>query len=182
MQPSLSFAKIGPKSEAVLRDLFQHYLRDMAEWFDVETGTDSSHIYDLTGISEKGQEAYLAMDGDIAAGFALVRSGAKWQNEIDFPAGTQEVYDVHEFFVLREFRRRGVGQRMANHIWNEYPGEWLIRALEANTPALAFWRAAIAGRAPKCLREEDRIVNGRSWVFLRFTSPGTQGPAESLAV
>jgi hypothetical protein len=53
MPPRLSFAKIGPESEEVLRHLFQHYLRDMAEWFKVETNPDGSYAYDISAIWRK---------------------------------------------------------------------------------------------------------------------------------
>jgi predicted acetyltransferase len=74
MPPSLSFLKIGSESEVVLRNLFQHYQRDMAEWFEVDTNPDGTYAYDISAIWEKGFEAYLAKVGDSVAGFALVGS------------------------------------------------------------------------------------------------------------
>jgi predicted acetyltransferase len=169
MTPSLSFLKIGSESEAVLRNLFQHYLRDMAEWFEVDVNPDGSYAYDISAIWEKGFEAYLAKVGDSVTGFALVGSADEWLGE----AGA---HDVHEFFVLRGFRRSGVGQHMATHTWNEHAGEWLVRVLEVNAPALAFWRAAIKGYARGSHKEEGRLVKGRPWVFFRFTSAGPARP------
>src|SRR5882672_8214340 len=94
--------------------------------------------YDTSVIWEKGYDAYLAKVGDSVAGFALVGSADEYLSEVG-------AHDVHEFFVLRRFRRDGIGRQMAIHLWNKYRGEWLVRVLEANAPALAFWRAAIAG-------------------------------------
>ena len=169
MPPSLSFLKIGSQPEAVLRDLFQHYLRDMAEWFEVDTNPDGSYAYDISAIWEKGFETYLAKVDDSVAGFALVRSADEWLGEVD-------AHDVHAFFVLPGFRRSGVGQRMATHIWNEHAGAWLVRVLEANGTALAFWRAAIANYTCGCPKEQSRLVKGRPWVFFRFTSGGSTLP------
>jgi len=173
--PSLSFAKIGPESDPVLREVFQYYLHDMAEWFEVETGPDGSYVYDTSAIWEKGYGVYLAKVGKSVVGFALVGSARDWLSEGNIQSDIQSevlggAYDVHEFFVLRGFRRGGVGQRMAAHIWNEHPGEWLVRVLEANAPAVAFWRTAISGHARRVCKEENRLVNGRPWVFFRFTS------------
>jgi predicted acetyltransferase len=83
---------------------------------------------------------------------------------------------VREFFVLPGFRRSRVGQHMATHIWNEHAGEWLVRVLEANAAALAFWRAAIAGYTHGRHKEECRLVKGRPWVFFRFTSGSLARP------
>ena len=169
MPPRLSFLKIGPQSEGVLRNLFQDYLGEMTEWFEVDTNPDGSYAYDIAAIWERGFEAYLAKVNDSVAGFALVGSAGEWLGEVD-------AHDVHEFFVLPGFRRSGVGQRMANHIWNEHAGQWLVRVLEANRTALAFWRAAIAGYACVCPKEESRLVEGRPWVFFHFTSKGSTRP------
>ena len=169
MPPGFSFAKIGPGSEAVLRGLFRHYVRDMAVWFDVETNPKGSYTYEIAGIWEKGYEAYLAKAGDSVAGFALVGSAEEWLGEV-------RVHDVHEFFVLRGFRHVGIGQQMATHIWNEHPGDWLVRVLEANAPALAFWRVAIEGYSRGSHREQRRFISGRPWAFFRFTSEGRPKP------
>jgi predicted acetyltransferase len=128
---NLSISKIGPESEIMLGDLFEHYLQDMAEWFEVDSGYDTSLVW------EQGYEAYLAKVGDSLAGFALVGSAVEWLGDIG-------AHDIHEFFVLRRFRRSGIGQRMATLLWNEQPGEWLVRVLEANAPAVGFWRKAIS--------------------------------------
>src|SRR5580693_3847056 len=134
MAPSnFSIAKIGPESEVVLRNLFQYYLHDMAEWFEVDTQADGSYLYDTSSIWTKGYDAYLAKVGDFPAGFALVGPAAEWLDD----AGAR---DVHEFFVIRRFRRNGFGQTLAMLLWNEHPGKWLVRVLEANAPAVLFWR------------------------------------------
>lgn len=155
-QSNLSISKIGPESEAALRSLFEHYLHDMSEWFDVAS-------YDTSSIWAKGYDAYLAKAGDSIAGFALIGSAAEW-------LGDASAHDIHEFFVLRKFRRTGLGRQMATHLWNEYPGEWLVRVLEANAPAVAFWRTAISNHSHASYKEEERIVNNRPWRFFRFAS------------
>jgi predicted acetyltransferase len=162
---NLSISKVGPEAEIVLRNLFEHYLHDMSEWFEIDTKADGSYSYDTPSIWRDGYEAYLATVGDSIMGFALVGSAAEW-------LGDAGGHDVHEFFALRRFRRRGMGQRLAMLLWNERPGEWLVRVLEANAPAVLFWRSAISGYSGGVYREEERIVNGRAWRFFRFVSNG----------
>jgi predicted acetyltransferase len=103
MSPSnFSISKIGPESEVVLRSLFEHYLHDMAEWFPIDIKTDGNYAYDISAIWENGYDAYLAKVGDSIAGFALVGSAVEWLGDIG-------ALDVHEFFVIRRFRRSGFG-------------------------------------------------------------------------
>jgi predicted acetyltransferase len=160
---NLTFAKIGPESDAVLRNLFEHYLHDMSEWFRIDTQADGSYSYDTSLVWERGYDAYLAKVGDAPAGFALVGSADEW-------LGRVSAQDVHEFFVIRGYRRSGVGQRMATLLWSERPGEWLVRVLELNAAAVLFWRAVISSYSRGSYAEEGRMIKGRSWRFFRFVS------------
>jgi predicted acetyltransferase len=166
---NLSISKIGPESEVVLRNLFQYYIHDMAEWFDIDTSADGSYSCDTASLWEHGYDAWLARVGDSIAGFALVGSAAEWAGDIG-------AHDVREFFVIRRFRRSGFGQRMATIIWNDFPGEWLVRVLELNLPAVLFWRTAISTYSRGSCQEEVRIVDGRPWRFFRFVSQSGMAP------
>lgn len=167
MSPSdLLISKLGPESDVLLRNLFEHYIHDMAEWFEIDTKADGSYSYDTSLVWENGYDAYLAKVGDSIAGFALVGSAVEWLGDIG-------AHDVHEFFVIRRFRRSGFGQRMATLLWNERPGEWLVRVIESNAPAVLFWRTAISCHSLGSYEEKGRIVNGRPWRFFRFVSNGT---------
>ena len=161
----LSLSKIGPESDVVLRNLFEFYVHDMAEWFGIDTQADGSYSYDTSLVWKHGYDAYLAKVGDSIAGFALIGTAAEWLGDIGS-------HDMREFFVIRRFRRIGLGQKMATWLWDERPGEWLVRVLEANAPAVLFWRTAIAAYSRGSYKEEDRIVKGRPWRFFRFVSNG----------
>jgi predicted acetyltransferase len=164
MLPPLVISPIGPESDVLLRNLFEHYCHDMSEWFDLDTRADGSYSHDTSAIWANAYGAYLAKVGSSIAGFALIGSAATW-------LGDARIRDVHEFFVLRKFRRRGVGQRLAALVWNEHPGEWLVRVLEANAPAVLFWRAAVSAYSSGAFQEEPRIIDGQWWRFFRFESP-----------
>jgi predicted acetyltransferase len=163
--PNLVISKIGPESDALLRNLLEHYCYDMSEVFEVDTGADGRYSYDTFSVWAKGCDAYLAKVGDSIAGFAIIGSGDEWLGAI----GAQ---DVHEFFIMRKFRRCGFGQSMATFLWNAYPGEWLVRVLEANALAISFWRTAISRYTLGSYREEQKVVHGRRWRFFRFVSTG----------
>jgi predicted acetyltransferase len=71
---------------------------------------------------------------------------------------------------MPRFRRGGLGQRMAAFLWNKHPGEWLVRVLEVNAPAISFWRTAISRYSLGSYREQQHLVHGRPWRFFRFVS------------
>jgi predicted acetyltransferase len=136
----------------------------MAEWFDIDTQADGSYSYDTSEVWKNGYDVYLAKAGDSIAGFAIIGSAAAWLGDIGG-------HDVHEFFVIRRYRRQALGLRMAALLWSERPGDWLVRVLESNALALLFWRSAIAAHSGGVYTEEGRVVDGRRWRFFRFVSP-----------
>ena len=153
---------------AMLRNLFEYYCYDMSEWFELDTGADGTFAHNTSSVWAKGCHVYLAKAGASIAGFAIVGSGTEW-------LGDSGVHDVHEFFIMRKFRRRGIGQSMTTFLWDEHPGEWLVRVLAANAPAVLFWRKVISRYSLGSFQEEQRIVSGRPWKFFRFAS--TVSPA-----
>jgi predicted acetyltransferase len=48
-----------------------------------------------------------------------------------------------EFFVMRKYRRTGLGTEAARLVLGRFPGSWEVRQLEANVAGSNFWRSAI---------------------------------------
>jgi predicted acetyltransferase len=77
---------------------------------------------------------------------------------------------VTEFFVLRGYRRRGIGTQIAHEVWRQLPGLWEVRVMESNTAARDFWAHAISiltGQAIQPVRVEK---DGQWWTFFSFES------------
>lgn len=151
----------------MLRNLFEHYIHDMAEWFEIDTRADGSYSYDTSSVWKNNCEAYLAKVENSIVGFAVIGAAVEWLDAV-------AAHDVHEFFVIRRYRRSGIGTAMANRLWDAHSGEWLVRALEANAAAARFWRRSIASYSEGAYEEQIRIVKKRPWIFFRFTSRSFQ--------
>ena len=95
----------------------------------------------------------LIMVGDEPAGFAIVHL-------------TEDgVHDMEQFFVLRKFRRSGVGRAAAHAIFTAFPGRWEVEQIPANTVAQAFWRDVIAA-----FTQGDFVDHGGDDPYQAFTS------------
>jgi predicted acetyltransferase len=103
---------------------------------------------------------FLVRAGREIAGFAVVES----------PARTAD-HDMAEFFVLRKFRRRGVGTEVARRLFGMLPGKWSVMQLPENKPAIAFWRRVIADYTSGAFRESRGRRDGHAVLVQRFTSP-----------
>ena len=150
---------LQPAEEAVLANLFELYLHDMAEWFGFDLRADGRYGYELTD----AKAPYLVRADGALAGFALTHSAAPWLDDPDS-------MDVDEFFIVRRFRRHGLGAHVASWLWDRYPAPWLVRVFEANVPAVPFWRGTIAAYTAQAFAEERRIIDDKPWRFFTFDS------------
>jgi predicted acetyltransferase len=170
MPSNLVISKAGPESGAILRNLFEHYLHDMSEWLGFDIGADGSYSYDTSRFWANGFDVHLVRVGDTLSGFALVSPADQWLGDIG-------AHQIAEFFVLRKYRRTGISHQIAERLWNQYPGEWLVRVLEVNVPAVPFWNRAIARFSNGRYTKERRIEKDRPWLFFRFRSGGLPSAA-----
>ena len=80
------------------------------------------------------------------------------------------IVDVAEFFVVRQYRRSGVGRRAAFLLWNRLSGHWIVRVPEGNRRALPFWAAIIAEYTSGALSESTRSGSPHAWRVFSFNS------------
>ena len=114
-------------------ELYQHELSDI---WPQEMDAQARYGYDLEPHRQAERfHAYVAIDGSKYLGFALVAPA--WLTRTD---GCW----MEQFFVLKRFRRLGVGLALARHVFHQHPGNWELGQLKANTAAQAFWRRTIS--------------------------------------
>ncbi|MCP1310533.1 GNAT family N-acetyltransferase [Paenibacillus tyrfis] len=128
-------SKAAEEQKSVVRNLLELYKYDFTE-FDPEDVNEHG-LFEYPYLdhywTEEGRHAFLVrVDGKLA-GFALIRE-----------LGSDErVYSVAEFFVMKKYRRHGVGREMAFALFNRFPGQWEVAEMEENVPAQTFWRRII---------------------------------------
>jgi predicted acetyltransferase len=159
----ITFERVGIAADPILRNLYQLYIHDMSEWLQLDAGDDGRFSFDTGALWRSEVAVYLARVAGSLAGFAVASSAKPW-------LGREAARDVKDLFVLRRHRRGGVGRALAQHLWREVPGEWLVRVLAANRPALPFWRAAVRDLLGDAFEESVAEDRGRQWVHLRFDS------------
>jgi predicted acetyltransferase len=115
----------------VLKRLLELYLHDFSEFdrADVDARGRFSYPYLDPYWTEPERHPFLFRVNGRWAGFALVRSGTP--------------HDMAEFFVMRKYRRLGVGVQAARALFARFPGEWQVRQMNQNGAATTFWREAI---------------------------------------
>lgn len=164
----VSLELASEREAPVLANLLELYTHDLSAAFPgVTLAPDGRYGYAKLPAFFADPARYFAYfircDGALA-GFALATRGSPASDDPD-------VLDVAEFFVLRRYRRAGVGRVAAGLLWRTLPGRWTVRVFEGNGEALPFWRAAIAKAASSEIVERERSLGGRTWHVLSFEAP-----------
>jgi predicted acetyltransferase len=121
----------------LIRRMMELYLYDFSEYTREDLDEHGQFVYgDLDYYwFEKTHAAFIVTVDDKLAGFVLV-------DEEVLIDGSQR--SISEFFVMRKYRRQGVGQHVARAVFDRLPAQWEVRVMAENTPAQPFWRRVIA--------------------------------------
>jgi predicted acetyltransferase len=166
-QPPVQIEVIPATSEQrpILANLLELYAHDFSEFYDLELGPDGRFGYKHLPLywGDPDRHPFLIkVDGGLA-GFVLVKRGSE-------VSGDQNVWDMAEFFIIRGYRRRGMGTEVAHEVWRRFPGQWEVRVVKTNDMAKEFWDRAIT----RYIREADNPVSvekdGKSWYLFSFES------------
>jgi predicted acetyltransferase len=152
---NVQVAAAGPGEQARIAALFELYVYDLSEVLGIDVGgggrfrTPSLDAY----WTDPRCHAFLIRVDERLAGFALVQERSRL-------TGDEAVCDVAEFFVMRRYRRHGIGERVAGWLFDRFRGPWEVRQKAENHAAIAFWRRAIGrytgGRFEEVVLDDER--------------------------
>jgi len=129
-----------------------------------------------TWFAEANAQVLTVLYGDQPVGFAkikLLRTRPKAVaagSSRGALSGEAPEFAMAEFFIARDYRRRGVGAQAVRLILDRFRGRWLISELLRNEPAVQFWRRVVGTYTGGAYQEA--IDNGE--VRQRFQSGAPQ--------
>jgi predicted acetyltransferase len=167
---SIRDAKRSPDDRKWIQSVYRDYLSDLAALntgiFPVlgEYGHREPDLLARWFADDRAHPLMILKD-EQPAGFALiVRAPLQTQSR---PAID---YRLSEFFVLRKFRRLGVGRDAATLIFNRFAGQWEVTEYVRNPGAVSFWRQVISLYTRGAYTERTADGEVRQ-VFRSMTSP-----------
>jgi predicted acetyltransferase len=160
---------------AVVANLFELYAYDLSEFMGFDVGRTGRYGLPQSlwnywgGAAGTGEHKwppewrghpFLVHADDKLAGFALVKQLS------------DTAFDMGEFFILRKYRRTGLGAHVACAMFDRFPGTWDVRELPPNLPAQAFWRKIIADYTNGKFEEGRKFFDAYrgEFVFQKFAS------------
>ncbi len=155
--PTIGVIPAAEEQAHILANLLELYAHDFSDFLDIELGADGRFGYPHLPLYWTAPERHpflITVEGRVA-GFVLVhRIGTVW--------------DMAEFFIIRRYRRLGVGKKATEEIWRRFPGSWEVRVMEANRHALQFWERAISAFVGQPVRSMRVEKDGKSWQVFSF--------------
>ncbi len=137
----------------ILRHLMELYQYDFSEFDGADIGPIG--LYDYPYLDhywvETGRAPFLVrVDGKLA-GFVLI-------SRYNYLTGLKDAWVMAEFFIMRKYRLRGVGEQVAHWIFDHHPGAWQVSQIPENQAAISFWHKVI-GRYTHDNFEEFMVDN-----------------------
>lgn len=122
--------------QVLLQRLMELYVHDMSAFWELDVCDDGSFGVEVEDfLVDASRRAYLIeLDGGVPAGFALVLHAAHVPGV--------ELW-LHQFFVLKRHRGRGLGRRAAMALFDSLPGHWGLGQWSSDHGAQAFWRRTL---------------------------------------
>lgn len=163
--PAMELILAAPEQQPILANLLELYIHDFSEFHPFDLNADGRFGYAPLPLywSEPGRYPFLIKADGKLAGLAFVK-------KVVTVSSGGPVWDMAEFFVLRAYRRQGIGKQAAHAVWRRFPGPWQVRIMQSNRAALLFWQNAIHvwnGQAIPPVRIEKE---GNSWHVFSFES------------
>ena len=141
------------EDKPLIRQMMEFYFYDFSEFNGADLDPHGCFGYGHLDHywTEPGRDPFLVrVDGKLA-GFVLV-----YQHTY-LPGNDGS---IAEFFILRKYRRLGVGRKVAFYIFDYFRGRWEIQETAANLSAQQFWRKVIneytAGRFEETILDNDQ--------------------------
>lgn len=130
----VTLEKVTFESITKLENLMSLYLHDLSEYAsDLKISNNGKFEYEGLDLYFKAEDLhpfFITHQGE-TAGFVLLNSGKYVPRDID--------YEVHELFLLKGYRKKGISTAAINNLLNLYKGTYKIVQIASNSPAIHFW-------------------------------------------
>ncbi|SDN24228.1 Predicted acetyltransferase [Fictibacillus solisalsi] len=124
----LTLGKATLENKNVLKQMLELYRYDFSEFDSSDLNEDGQYGYAYLDDywQEEGRHPFFIKVDNRYAGFVLVRK-------------IRDTYAIAEFFVMKKYRKMGIGRQAAFLTFDRFPGKWDVAQIPKNKPAQSFW-------------------------------------------
>jgi predicted acetyltransferase len=163
MTSTLEVRIATPNERLPLYRMLELYQHDLSDIWDQDIDTHGEYGYTLDRYWNASDcWPYLFLASGKLAGFALV------DRRVRIPG---DDFWMDQFFVLKKYRRQGIGSAAAATLLDAHQGHWQVGQMPANLVAQAFWRRLVGSYTRNRYTEEQLTTGWWQGYVQRFRSP-----------
>ncbi|TMV43392.1 GNAT family N-acetyltransferase [Paenibacillus mesophilus] len=144
---------------SVLNNLFEFAAYDLSEFSKAnikKTGLYEPKINVADLYNDNNYYLYMVRAEEQLAGFVIV----KYMEE-------ENLHYLNHFFILRKYRKQGIGRKVAEQVFDMFKGRWRVSEFDWNVSAQMFWRKVL-----------ERYTGG---AFIETRRADNKGPAQQFS-
>lgn len=135
---TIELVQTGPEHADLIRNLYQFYAYESSDWEQEDVEVDGCFYIHEAHFCRYWQErewsANLVLVDGFIAGFLLIERS-------ELPG--LDALELADLFILRKYRRQGIGRALATQVLASGEDAWLVRFYRQDETAQAFWRAVL---------------------------------------
>ncbi|MDH4557682.1 GNAT family N-acetyltransferase [Pseudomonas sp. BN417] len=135
---TVELVQTGPEHAELIRNLYQFYAYESSDWEQEDVEVDGRFYIHEEHLARYWQEpqwsANLILVDGFIAGFLLIERS-------ELPG--LEALELADLFILKKYRRQGIGRALATQVLTSGEENWLVRFYGQDELALAFWRSVL---------------------------------------
>jgi predicted acetyltransferase len=108
-------------------------IKSMLDPYLAEIGAGSEYTYFESYWITSKRLPYLFTFNDRPIGFCFIRQLAE-----------ENSYELAEFYIMPEYRRKGLGSHAVHAVFSKHPGSWTLSVLPQNQKVIRFWHSVIS--------------------------------------
>ena len=136
--PPIELLPTTPDQAELIRNLYQFYAYESSDWEQEDVEVDGRFYIHEEHLQRYWQSpgwgASLVLVDGFIAGFVLVERS-------ELPG--IEALELADLFILKRYRRKGIGRAVASQVLLSGERDWLVRFYDQDETAQAFWRAVL---------------------------------------
>lgn len=147
------------EDKTVLYNLIQLYRYDSSEFDGHVLNEHGYYLYkylDNQWTEDYRRPFIVKVDSEIA-GFAFVILDVP--KEFIVLSLAEKTNVISDFFIMRKYRHKGVGKKVAFFLFDQFSGTWEIRQTSGNKNAYQFWKKVICEYTGTTIMQEKFLSN-----------------------
>ncbi|MGD9707768.1 MAG: GNAT family N-acetyltransferase [Candidatus Delongbacteria bacterium] len=145
---------VKEEEKTILGHLLELYNYDFSEFEDTDLNDLGLYGYsylDCYWTDDRRYAYFIKVDGK-PAGFVMVCGHC-------YVSKDKDTLFMSEFFVMRKYRKKGIGEYAAKEVLKKHKGKWELTMHPRNKTALKFWEKVVTETAGSTLKAHENVEN-----------------------